>query len=1177
MRISQIVFFLFFSFIHSSQAQFVINEFLPANVNGLVDEDNEYTDWIELYNMGTDAVDLADYALTDDLLIPGKWIFPAMELGAGEHILVFASGKDRKELALTYQTIIDMGDTWQYLLPATDPGTAWRTTGYDASGWDSGPGGFGYGDGDDNTIIGTTNSVFIRREFEITDLASVEKLLFNIDYDDGFIAFINGTEIARNNLGAGPVGFDQPTNELQREATLYQGGGTEIWGISDPAGILVEGTNVIAVQGHNASLTSSDLSLIPFLTLGRSGAGHMPVNSEYLNFPVGGLHTNFKISSSGESLYLFHISGIVADSVTATLVYSDISYGRQPDGDPQWYYFGEPTPGENNSTTGTNTLSVDTVIFSQTGGVYSGNVSVGLATNNPAAQIYYTLDGSIPSGDDNLFTSNLLLTNNTVVRAMAIAEGSLPGPVITNTYITELTHDFPVVCISTPPENLWDELTGLYAMGPAPGDYPYFGANFWQDWEKPVHLEIYDTQGVKQIDQGAGMKIFGGWSRANDQKSVSLFARSQYGKGSFNYKIFREKSIEKFEAFVLRNSGNDNMNLQFHDGFMTGLTGGMDIEKQAFEPAVVYLNGVYWGILNLREKVNEHFIASNRQVDADSVNILEGNGSVIHGRNWEYVEILNYLETNSTLQDDSRYTWMEEHIDIDNFIRYELTEIYINNQDWPGNNIKFWNTAAAGSRFRWILFDTDFGYGIWGDNDYQINTLDFALAPNGPDWPNPPWSTLLLRRLVTNPEFRNSFINQYCDRLNTDFQPETVIHHLDSLQTYFSGEIQNHFARWWGDYNNWLDQIDAKRTFAEQRPTYSRMHLRSEFGLGNELTVNIDISDNAAGKVKLNSITPEIYPFSGIYFTDVPVTLTAIPNPGYKFVRWEGSINSASKTIAYDMHTSGSFHAVFAEAGAEDISIVINEINYNSSPERDTKDWVELYNNGLTSLDLKDWLLSDSYGDTGHYFPSGTLLAPGEYLVVCRDLKDFSSFNPAVLNTAGNIPFGLSSQGDILRLYDNKGNLMDAVDYFINLPWPEGANGTGATLELISPELDNMKGENWQAITHGGTPGRANTGVMSIGITNEVRITAGLAAFPNPFRDYTTIHFSIVPEGVYKLEVFDINGRMINILAEEFLAPGKYYIDWYANGLGNTIPEGFYTLRLTGGNRVETLKLIKLK
>lgn len=1161
--------------------QVKINEVLASNVEGIVDEDNEYPDWIELYNSADSTVDLAGYSITDDKLVMNKWVFPAVKFLPHTYLLLFASGKDRKTLPTFDQDLIRVGDQWQYIIPASEPDADWKQPGFDASAWSVGNSGFGYGDGDDSTLVPVhTVSVYARKEFTVTNLSDIQSLIFRIDYDDGFVAYINGHEIARSNLGnpGDPVYFNSTTGGISHEATIYQGGEPETYNLTDFTGYLLQGTNVLAVQVHNADSTvSSDLSMIPSLSIVLQGDDSVG-STEY--HPISTkFHTNFKIKNEGEGIYLCK-GGNVKDSVSAVPLMNDVSYGRKPDGSASWFYFGTPTPEAPNNTNGVLQVSSDTVVFSRNGGYFSTAFSLTLSTNPPGVPVYYTTDGSVPDETDNLYSSPINISGNSIIRARAISATSLPGPVVSNTYYNDYNHDMYVVCLSTKPDNLWDFKSGIFAMGPNPGDYPYFTANFWQDWEKPVYVEIYDKQGNKVIDQRAGIKVNGNWSRANDQKSIALYARSIYGKGSFSYQFFPGKNIDKFESIVLRNSGNDYDGLRFQDGFISGLTEGMDVDRMAMEPAVVYWNGEYWGIENIREKINEHFLASNHHVDPDEVNLLELAGDTLDGNNTGYLQLLNYLNFHSTLLNDDFYKEVAGKIDVNNYIQYQLAEIYSNNTDWPGNNMKFWNTSTAGSKWRWILFDMDFGFGIWNTQDYLNNTLSFALEPNGPDWPNPPWSTLLFRRLVTNMGFRNNFINQYCDRINTNYTYPEVSAHLDSLANLYATEIQRHCYRWGTSYSNWQNQLGNRKIYAQNRPGYARDHMKQVFNLGKELNVDIDVSDKAAGMVKVNTVIPKSFPFNGIYFENIPIKLTALPRPGFKFLRWEGTINSTETAINYNMANAGNFKAVFADATSADISAVINEINFKSSPDRDTKDWVEIYNNGNTAIDLTNWLLSDSGPDSGYVFPRGLILEQNAYLVICRKLKDFSTIHPQVLNVVGELPFGLSSQGDHIMLFDDKRNLIDAVEYYPGSPWPTGADGTGSTLELVDPYTDNTLGANWKASPPDGTPGMKNSWYTADVIPEILADDALLnefSGFPNPFKDFTTLTFTVKSAGNYRIEITDMSGRLIKTQLTKYLTPNTYYLDW--NGTdenNNTVAPGVYFIRLFAEDHTENLKIIKL-
>jgi hypothetical protein len=598
----------------------------------------------------------------------------------------------------------------------------------------------------------------------------------------------------------------------------------------------------------------------------------------------------------------------------------------------------------------------------------------------------------------------------------------------------------------------------------------------------------------------------------------------------------------------------------------------------AFQPTIVYLNGEYWGILNLREKINPNFIAENHFVNPDDVNLLENNSNVIDGTNASFLQLTNFLNSN-TLGSDQNYLQVSNKIDVNNFIQYQLTEIYIDNRDWPGNNIKYWNTNETGSLWRWIIFDADFGFSIWESSAYTFNTLEFALAIDGPAWPNPPWSTLLLRRMLSNPGFKNEFINQYSDRLNTNFASAKVNATVDSIKQLYLPEINSHINRWGLNYTYWQTNYTNIRNFASYRPGYAREHLKSVLGLKETFVIQVVIDDPGTGKVRVNSVIPDNYPFSGTYFKGVPIKLTAIPAPGYKFLQWEilGFV-SYSRIIDYNMATAASFRVVFGPAESADNKIVINEINYNSSPEKDSEDWIELYNAGNTSVNLKNWIISDAGPESGFAISSDIILAPGTLVVICREIEAFKHIYPKIKNITGDMNFGLSSSGDDINLFDPHGNLVDFVTFAPNAPWPTDANGTGATIELINPFMDNNSGGNWKSRYDGGTPGERNylTDVTVPGENSSTGCT--LSCFPNPFRDFTTCSIEVNRPGRYKLEVYDLQGRLLKILADQIFESGPYIIDWNGkDSYGNSVEGGVYIIRLSGANVNRNLKVIYLE
>lgn len=1156
--------------------QVVFNEIQSLNLNIVKDDYDDYPDWVELYNRSTEAVDLEGYGLSDDITDLFKWSFPDITLQPGEHILVFASGRDQRDLPLTWKTVISIGDEWLYIVPDASTSVDWINKDFNDSGWLTGKSGFGHGDDDDSTDVGQVMSVFIRKKFDVADLASLQQVILHVDYDDSFIAYINGVEVARANIGTTGVrvDYDAPADNSDHESNMYLGGSPETFDISTYLSEFVEGENTIAIEVHNAGATSSDMTLIPFLSLGTSGLGTSDV-SEYPNLPNSFLHTNFKIKSGGESVYLSTTGMGIIDSINVNFVQGNISYGRIVDGGDEFTFFMEPTPGYTNSSSSGGELFYDSVTFSQPGGVYSSSLNISIEGALAGDSVFYTIDGSLPTSSSIYYNQPFTTDTSIVMRARILREGFLPGPVTSETYIIGNELDLPVVSLITDPKNLWSIESGIYIMGPnAENEPPYYGANFWMNWEKPAHMELIELDGSIPINQNIGIKIFGTWSRTKDQKSLSLFARNIYGDGDFDYKIFEDRDINKFESLVLHNGGNDWEYTYIRDALMSSLMSEMDVDKQAHRPVVLYLNGQYWGIMNIREKVNEHFIASHYPVDKDDINILENHGNIVHGSDETYWKMFNYLEVNNSLQTNEKYQHIADMIDVDNYIRYFLSQIYFFNYDWPGNNIKYWNTTKTADKFRWILFGTEFSMNIYGNRPASFNNLEFITDPYSVDWPNQAWASLLLRRMLTNTGFRNSFINQMADHINTSFKTEYAFPEVDSLAGIINNEIPDHFAKWpVRNYESWLYEIERIKDYLNQRPSYMRQFLREYFNLTGQHIITVSVSDEAHGKVKVNSVVPRDFPFSGVYFEDVPITLKAIPAAGYKFSGWEGANQTTDLTITYNMVGTASFNAVFEPAIESDYNIIINEINYNSSPDFPAGDWIELYNAGTSTADLSGWIFRDSNKDSAFVFPEGTILSPDGFLIVCKNEKDFKTQYPYIKSVIGDFIFGLSSDGDELRLLNSEGAVIDAIDYLSVKPWDPDANGTGATLELKSPVLDNSRPENWIAVGLHGTPYAINnSGLTSIDEQeNIVTSTNKSFVFPNPFKDYTTLSFQLGYSGQIRIEVTDLSGKLITVLHEGYINEGEYTLNWIPD---SRIVYGVYFIRIITSKSIKQHKVI---
>ena len=466
-------------------------------------------------------------------------------------------------------------------------------------------------------------------------------------------------------------------------------------------------------------------------------------------------HASFRIRSNRELLRLYNKSGTLIDSVRVEFPYRNCSYGRIPDGSATWSYFTKPTQGSSNTSVPVVSQAPD-VVFNNKGGYYSGYQHIVLSTPTSGYTIRYTLDASEPTSSSAVFTNEIVLTKTTVVKARAFADGMVPGNIVTQTYfINERKFTIPMISLTMNEEFLWDNTIGIYTDGTngITGNCQSVPKNWNQDWERSGNIEYYLADGTQIMNTGTGVKIAGACSRGNANKSFGINFRDKYGADNIRYPLFQSKQIDRFTSLMLRNSGNDCNRTMMHDGFMQALIiGEMDVDYQAYTPSAVYLNGEYWGILNTREKINEGYLNSNYGLDEDSLDFLEDDRIVLAGSADDYSELVDFLNTKDISQ-PANYQYIKDNVDVDEFINYQIAQIYSSNTDWPGNNLKYWKPTREGGKWRWILFDMDFGFGLYGSGPSH-NTLTFALETNGPDWPNPPWSTLLFRKLITNEEFQ---------------------------------------------------------------------------------------------------------------------------------------------------------------------------------------------------------------------------------------------------------------------------------------------------------------------------------------------------------------------------------------------------------------------------------------
>jgi hypothetical protein len=615
--------------------------------------------------------------------------------------------------------------------------------------------------------------------------------------------------------------------------------------------------------------------------------------------------------------------------------------------------------------------SVNPPGFSHDSGFYAKEFFLTLSTDVPDGRIFFTLDGSEPAltpdfaplGSTMEYLTPIFLQNmsdqpnvlanirtvslwaeyvppsqvfkGSVLRAIVLDSMGNRSDVKTHSYFIDDQmlgrYSLPIVSITTNPDYLFDDEIGIYVPGnlytPLGPDQRWSedNSNFFQrglKWERPVHFQMFDLNGNEVIGLDAGIRIHGNFTRLFNQKSLRLYAREEYdGTGLIEYDFFpnlnnrlSENTVDTFKTLILRNGGNGWLEAYFRDVLAHSLVEHTKLDIQGYKPVIIFINGEYWGIHNIRTRYDEHYFSSYYEIEPQDLVVLNnavgnlylGNpGDEDSFKNLLKIIDENYIENNyetvDTLSNQGLYEEFIENIDVDNYINNHLAHIYSKNTDWPHNNVLIWrkNTTPLDpimsevnyghdGKWRWMITDVDHGFMY-----PRHNTLLHATTESGRKF-----STFLLRSLLENDQFRTQFINTFADQLNTSFREEVVLARIDEFEKLYDPEIEEQIHRWGnleGSYEAWQENVAEVREFAMVRPTYVRQHIIDYFNLPGwaRLTVQtqpthgyirvntIDITENAVGVQNPGN-------WSGIYFQGVPIELDAVPYEGYHFVRWEG-------------------------------------------------------------------------------------------------------------------------------------------------------------------------------------------------------------------------------------------------------------------------------------------------
>ncbi len=626
----------------------------------------------------------------------------------------------------------------------------------------------------------------------------------------------------------------------------------------------------------------------------------------------GPLHVNAKLSSSGESIGLFAADGITEiDSYEFDIQIENISEGRTTDGTGDFDYFLSPTPSasNNNSTPGVTQTEAPTIF--PTGGLYNSTQNISMNSAG-GSQIYYTLDGTTPDDGATLYTGPFSVSATTPVRAVAIAANELPSIPQTETYLYNTNHTFAIVSIVADPDILFDPATGIYP-------------NFLEDIEKPANIEMFEPNGTQAFSQLIEIEISGTASAYQAQKSLAIKAKKSLGGSKIEYPIFPDGEFDAYRSLVLRNSGQDWNYTMFHDAMVSGLVrededvSGIiepaNLNHQDYRPGVVYINGAYWGIHNIRERMDKRYIRVHFGWDDDEIDLLDEENEVKEGSLDRWTEMQNYLNA-TDLSGNASLQTLNSFVDVDAYLDNIVFNLYVDNADWPSNNNRRFRNENG--PFEWMIKDLDFSYGFfqhyggYNTGDPSPNSLARLLYGTGFIWPNAEWSTRLFRKLAQNDQWRYDFINRMADQINVYYDKNRMLNRINEYEQTYAPEIQQHLDRWADGYNIHAQHVDKLRTFANGRTTYIYQQFTSEFPeVNGTANLNINASPANGGTVKVSTINAGNN-FQGTWFTGIPVPAQAIAAPGYVFTGWSGLSNSSSANTSFTMFGNGTLTANFS-------------------------------------------------------------------------------------------------------------------------------------------------------------------------------------------------------------------------------------------------------------------------
>lgn len=902
----------------------IFTEVSPANAS-LKDNDGNDPAWVELYNTSDSPVDLKGVGLTNDARMPRRWVFGNATIPAKSHMVVFLSGKNYPDYIPPSDSVNmtstncsaqsnsggnvggmgQWGGTTGSTGPTVDNLPGQSSICFSENGGISfgsvmrvNAGGMGFGGS------GATSSFMVNTNGS-ANLTKADQLVLRGTIDKGhkIRLSLNGTggDWSKNLRGSG------------EERVFY----VRLKENSSKLGNVSGSTFTLETEGSE----TTTIKMTSYIARNR---GHEP-------------HTTFKAEDGGQ-LFLTNDQNAILDSVTYDDVPNGTTWSKSEAG--AWG-ISDPTPYGNTlgDVFASQVQSAETSVPAS--GFYSGSVSVTLPANTRCEQ-----GGAEATPNSALVTQTLNITGNTVLRCRTYGEGMYPSDEIIRTYVFEQQPSLATLFVTTDPLSMFSQDSGLYMTGNnAAMMDPKKGANFWSNRELPVYVELFEPGSPKTPAFGVmgDYKITGQYSRAKEKKSFAITMREEYGNKRLKYQLFPDyPELKKFKAFSVRNFGNNCGNDYVRDRLGTQMTEGLGVDYQRGRYVVVYYNGQYYGLHDLRERNNEYYYETKYGYDPDDIDLLattsSGTDEASAGSSEDYKAMLSWLQSNE-LTSDANYQKIADQVDIDNYMNYMQAEMFLNNGDWPHNNMKKWRVASQKGKWRWFMYDVDFGFGV-SYNTQNGNVFSYVTNANGTngmggmnigDWgggnmgdfgggmgdfgggnfgggqmgggqvaPAPgdgsiSAHTILMIRLLGNEGFKKAFINRYCVLLSMNFSAERLLKQIDALQSQVQSEMNRDIEFWKFEANSFSSNLETIKSFAQTRQQTIMNEMKTYFNLGE--TAQVTLSSQGSGTIKVHGLALDQSSLAINFFKDVSVTVTAEPKSGGVFSGWSDGSTEATRTF----------------------------------------------------------------------------------------------------------------------------------------------------------------------------------------------------------------------------------------------------------------------------------------